>query len=320
MSEPGFYGEAICAIGAFDGVHLGHQYLLQAAQQQADKAGLPCLVVTFDRDPDDLLAPQRTRKLLADSERLQRLGCLDYGGPGLADPAQGITDSRRRLVLALPFEPALAGLAPLDFLNEVLAAHCEPRGIHVGSDFRFGAQAGGNVATLQQWALAHGAAAFGHELLDDTARPVSATRIRDCLASGELAEANRLLTRPHHLRGQIVQGRGFGHQMGFPTANIAGLDGVMQPADGVYAGWLEADGQLLPAAISVGVPLTFGELAATLEVYILDFSGDIYNQVVTVHFREYLRPMQAFADVQALTSQIARDVERTRELTAETGR
>jgi len=349
VSGSEYFGEVVCAIGAFDGVHLGHQYLFSQAQQQADAAGLPLLVVTFDRDPDELFSPGREhRKLLSNAERLARLGSADNGGRrsylsaaaggAVGDAAVGgsaaggaaaggaVSGSERavlapgsseRAVLALPFEHALADLSPADFMDQVLISRCQPRAIHVGADFRFGSKAAGDVRFLEDWALRHDARTFGHELFDDGGQPVTASRIRDCLAAGQLAEANRLLTRPHHLRGQIVKGRGFGREMGFPTANIAVIDGVMPPADGVYAGFFELGGELLGAAISVGVPLTFEGLEASIEVYVLDFEGDLYDKEANVYFLEYLRPMIAFADVDALMTQIGRDVERSRGLAAE---
>ena len=349
MSDQGFYGETICAIGVFDGMHQGHQYLLHEAEQQALELGLPLLIVTFDRDPDELFAPGHAhRKLLSDLERLERLRRSDNtqmravsAGLGSSQPAsisgQAAAGSDQQtpgsgqpastsnqpacaehIVLSLPFEHALADLSPEDFLNKVLAAHCTPRGIHVGADFRFGAKAAGNVEVLREWSKTHGAETFGHRLLDDGDLPVTATRIRDNLEATDLAAANRLLTRPHHLRGRIVKGRGFGREMGFPTANIAVLDGVMQPADGVYAGFFEVGSELLAAAISVGVPLTFEGLDATLEVYVLDFDDDLYEKEANIYFIEYLRPMIAFPEVSALMEQIGRDVEHTRQIAVET--
>jgi riboflavin kinase/FMN adenylyltransferase len=317
MSDQAVLGEVICAIGVFDGMHLGHQYLLAQAQAQADEVGLPLVVVTFDRDPDELLTPDAgPTKLLSDPERLARLHRADNGGARLAQASTGPSSACERVIVSLPFEQWLADLAPEDFLDQVVARRCTPRGIHVGSDFRFGAKAAGSIETLRQWASRHGAEAFGHKLLDDGGLPVSATRIRECLAQARLTEANRLLTRPHHLPGLIVRGRGFGREMGFPTANISGQGGVMQPADGVYAGFFEIGGELLMAAVSVGVPLTFEGLEATLEAYVLDFDGDLYERQATIHFIEYLRPMQDFGEVSRLMEQIGRDVERTREVCA----
>ncbi|MCL2136465.1 MAG: riboflavin biosynthesis protein RibF [Coriobacteriia bacterium] len=318
MGDFAFYGETVCVLGVFDGLHLGHQYLLDQAQRQADQAGLPLLIVTFDRDPDELLSPDHDdNKLLSDSERLLRLSLLDYGGTRHVDTkaADGLAVGQRN-VLTLPFNRELASLPPVDFLDLVLKRHCIPKAIHVGADFRFGYQARGTVETLNEWAGENDAYTFSHRLLDDGGKPISATRIRTSLLVGDLAEANRLLTRPHHLPGTVIHGQGFGQEVGFPTANILGLSKVIQPADGVYAGFFETGGQILAAAISVGVPLTFDNRQSSLEVYCLDFHGDLYGLDATVYFIERLRPMIAFANVDELREQIALDVDRSRQITA----
>jgi riboflavin kinase/FMN adenylyltransferase len=305
-------------IGVFDGVHLGHQYLISQATSQAESLAVPLLITTFDRDPDELFFPEKaSRKLLSDSERLTRLGLAGFGGvPSNMDTADNQPTGTQPIVLALPFNEELAGLSPDDFLNQVLLKHCTPLAIHVGADFRFGNKASGDVSALNKWATAHGAQVFGHHLLDDGGKPITATRIRDCLSSGNLEEANRLLTRPHHISGTVVRGRGFGRDVGFPTANIAATSGVMLPADGVYAGFLECADDLLPAAISVGVPLTFEGVEATVEAYVLDYEGNLYDSQVTIYFVERLRPMIAFASVAELSNQIGKDVKRSRAITA----
>ena len=314
------YGQTVCVIGVFDGVHLGHQYLISQAAIQAEALGIPVLIATFDRDPDELFFPeQASRKLLSDDERLQRLALTGFGSvPTSANDGGSKTTGTSPIVLALPFNKELASLSPDDFLNQVLLKHCSPRAIHVGADFRFGHKASGDVSALSQWAIAHGAQVFGHHLLDDGGQPITATRIRDALSSGNLEEANRLLTRPHHIAGTVVRGRGFGRDVGFPTANIAATSGVMLPADGVYAGFLQCADELLPAAISVGVPLTFEGVQATVEVYVLDYDGDLYDSQVVVYFVERLRPMIAFATVADLSNQIGKDVENSRRITTAT--
>ena len=318
MSALGFFGQTICAIGVFDGLHLGHQCLLEQAKRQAVAEGLPLMVVTFNQDPDEVLFPGKAAyKLLSDDERLTRLSLSDYGGARLvkSKATEVAPSGNKRIVLALPFDEQLAALTPEDFLDHVLAEHCIPRGIHVGADFRFGYKASGNVGTLEEWASAHDAAAFGHRLLDDGGKPISATRIRGSLATGNLEEANRLLTRPHHVFGQVIRGRGFGQTVGFPTANISLSEQVIQPADGVYAGFFEVAGELWPTAVAVGVPLTFEGVDATIEAYVLDYEGDLYDLEVTIYFIERLRPMMAFGSISELTAQISRDVKRTRQIT-----
>jgi len=292
----------VCVIGVFDGLHRGHQYLLAAAEAEAQQLGLPCLVVTFDRDPDEFFLPaSECHKLLSNQERLELLS------------GQG-----QRQLWALSFDAELAAISPRDFLEQTLSSVFRPVSIHVGANFHFGAKAAGDVALLKAWGAETGCRIDDHRLLDEGGQAVSARRIRACLQTSQLAQANYLLTRPHHLRGPVVRGRGVGTQLGFPTANVAGSDGVMLPADGVYAGRAELIGTaaVFPAAISVGVPLTFqrdqAQLAATLEATLLDFQGDLYGSELKLEFLEYLRPMQSFADTESLHNQIAEDVRRTR--------
>jgi riboflavin kinase/FMN adenylyltransferase len=292
---------------------------LAKAEEEARKLGLPCLVVTFDRDPDELFLPlDRQRKLLSNFERLALLS----GHAG------------QREVLALPFDRQTAQLTAGEFLEWLRSDFCHPQVIHVGQDFRFGAKAAGDVQLLQEWGAKQGCQVRAHSLLDDAGIPVTASRIRDCLANGQLEEANHLLTRPHHLFGQVVHGRGIGKGLGFPTANINSDTGVMLPAEGVYAGRVHIlddgvakgvakgryDCQLscvssdaIPAAISVGKPLTFAGVSATVEATLLDFNDDIYAATVVVEFLRYLRPMQAFANPTELSDQITRDVQQVRE-------
>jgi len=334
MSGSDEYGEVVCTIGVFDGMHAGHRFLLSAAQEEADLLGLPLLVVTFQSDPEELFKPAgQCLKLLSNAERLQRLADVEdaaaegevTGAAGAGTAPDGAPEGAdrvspdvtlRRQVLALPFTAELAATDPTDFLNQVLARHCTPASIHVGSNFRFGQAARGDVNLLRRWAATQNPPAQVHEhrLIDSNGLPVSASLIRSLLQDARLQEANQLLTRPHHLHGQIVRGRGFGKEIGFPTANISVLGGSMQPADGVYAGYFELSGEMHAAAISVGVPLTFEGLEASLEVYVLDYEANLYDREATIWFLEYLRPMIAFANTTELMEQISRDVTRTREI------
>ncbi|MCL1879738.1 MAG: riboflavin biosynthesis protein RibF [Actinomycetia bacterium] len=317
--------EAVCTIGVFDGLHIGHRYLLDQAIGDARSLGLPCVALSFDHDPEEaFLPPEKVQHLLSNTERLELL-------------AKSGVDQ----VIVLHFDHALAALTATEFLDQVLGRLLAPKSIHVGADFRFGAAAQGDVACLKQWADSREVAVFGHQLLGDGGQAVSASRIRACLADGRLDEANQLLGRPHHLKGRVVRGRGVGNSLGFPTANIASDDGVVLPADGVYAGLVQfgevrqtesvsengraapSDAPPLPqaelhaAAISVGVPLSFDGVAASLEAFLLDYQGDLYDQELRLHFLKYLRPMQVFGDARALSQQISDDVRQTRKLAAQ---
>jgi riboflavin kinase/FMN adenylyltransferase len=291
-------GAFVCAIGVFDGLHEGHQFLIAQAVAQARRLDVPALVITFDRDPDELfLAPEAQRKLLINEDRIELLA-----GSG-ADA-----------VLVIDFDAELASEQPAEFLNAVIAACGLPRGIHTGADFRFGYRACGTVDDLRLWAADRDCEICAHQLLSDERLPVTATRIRDALQAGELALANRLLTRPYFLWARVGEGRSLGRELGFPTANLELEERLVRPADGVYAGVVTVDGQRYRSAISVGVPATFEGAPATIEAHLLDFQGNLYGRRLQVSFLEYLRKMQSFASVEELQRVVQANIEQARSI------
>ncbi|MDR2587202.1 MAG: riboflavin biosynthesis protein RibF [Coriobacteriales bacterium] len=286
----------VCAIGVFDGLHEGHRFLIDEAIGQARRLGLPAVAITFDRDPDELfLEPAAQRKLLINEDRISMLA------------ASGVD-----VVLVIPFDAAFASKKPLEFLNAVLAAHGTVRGIHIGSDFRFGYHAIGTVDDLRLWSAEHDCEIFAHRLLSSEGLPVTATRIRDALQAGELALANRLLARPHFLWARVAEGRSMGRQLGFPTANLELEERLVKPADGVYAGVVEVAGELYRTAVSVGVPATFAGAPPTIEAHLLDFEGDLYGQRLRIFFLEYLREMRGFASVEELQRTVQHNIAQAR--------
>jgi riboflavin kinase/FMN adenylyltransferase len=291
-------GEFVCAIGVFDGLHEGHRFVIGQAIEQAQRLNIPAVVITFDRDPDELfLEPAAQRKLLINEDRI-----------GL------LADSGADTVLVIPFDTALAAEEPLEFLNAVIAAHGIPRGIHVGADFRFGARALGTVDDLRRWGAERGCEIRAHRLFSDEGLPVTATRIRNALQAGELALANRLLARPYFLWARVAEGRNVGRKLGFPTANLELEERLVRPADGVYAGVVVVGGVRYRAAISVGVPATFEGAPATIEAHLLDFDGDLYGQRIKTFFLEYLREMRPFASIEELQQTVQANIEQTRRI------
>jgi riboflavin kinase/FMN adenylyltransferase len=291
-------GKFVCAIGVFDGVHEGHRFIIGETIAQARRMEASAVAITFDRDPDELfLEPAAQRKLLINEDRIGLLA------------ASGLD-----AVLVIPFDSAFALKEPLDFLNAVVAAHGTPLGIHVGADFRFGHKAQGTVDDLRLWGAGRDCGVFPHKLLSDEGLPVTATRIRDALQAGELALANRLLTRPHFLWARVVPGRSMGRELGFPTANLELEEHLVRPADGVYAGVVEFDDAAYRAAISVGAPATFEGAPPTIEAFLLDFDGDLYQHRIKVSFVEYLRPMRAFPNIDELKRTVQANIEQARAL------
>jgi riboflavin kinase / FMN adenylyltransferase len=299
---------AVVTIGAYDGVHLGHQAVLRLVRELAGARGFEAALVTFDRHPAEVVRPESAPRLLTTLE--QRLELLD---------ATGDLD----LCWVLTFDEARSKEAAEDFVSEVLVDGIGARLVVVGADFHFGHRRGGNVPLLERMGAELGFEVLGLGLVavegDATAVPYSSTRIRELLAKGDVAEAARLLGRPHEVRGVVERGdqRGAEH-LGMPTANLTVPERICLPADGVYAGTFVAeDGVERPAAISVGTRPTFYDDGDVLvEAYVLDFDGDLYAQRVKVRFREWVRGQERFDSTEALVEQMNADVEATRRILA----
>ncbi|HET7572185.1 MAG TPA: riboflavin biosynthesis protein RibF [Gaiellaceae bacterium] len=265
------------AIGTFDGVHLGHRRVLEAAQS----AGLRRTVVTFDPHPRALLADGV--ELLATLER--RLELL---------AAAGVDD-----VLVLRFDRALADLTPEGFADGVLrAAGVEL--VAAGETFRFGRDRAGDLALLRR---------LGFEVRPvPIVESVSSSHVRRLLHAGELGAAAQLLGRPPEVEGPVVRGDGRGRELGFPTANLDVPADLLVPPDGVYAG--AALGRR--AAVSIGTNPHFGGVERRVEAHLLDFDGDLYGEPLRVELWQPLRAQASFASLDELVAAIRHDVERAR--------
>lgn len=294
--ESGLLAGAVCAFGVFDGVHVGHQYLLGEARAEAQEAGAPFVALTFDKDPDEFFRPDALRKLFSNEERL------------------GLLEEQGATVVAIPFTREFAALSPEDFLRAAFDGAL-PLSIHLGEDARFGAKAAGTVADLRAWGERVGVGVRAHGLLTDGGKPVTATRIRGLLAEGEgIAEANRLLGRPYHVYGTVEAGRGEGRSFGIRTANLRVPDQLRALADGVYAAYVHVDGVRYKSAVNVGVSATFADRStATCEPHILDFDGDLYGQRIKVEFMQWLRPMRKFESTEELIATINSNIDWVRE-------
>ena len=295
---------SVVTIGAYDGVHLGHQRVLHLVRELASARGLEAAVVTFDRHPAQVVRPESAPKLLTSLD--QKLELLD---------ATGDVD----VCCVLTFDEARSHETAEDFVTEVLVEKLRARRVVVGDDFHFGHKRGGNVPLLGRMGAELGFEVLGLALVavegDGGGTIYSSTRIRELLAEGDVTKAARLLGRPHEVRGIVTEGDRRGRTLGFPTANLTVPSEICLPADGIYAGTFVADdGVSRPAAISLGRRPTFYDHAdmSLLEAYVLDFDGDLYGQQAGVRFVERLRGEQRFDSVDALVEQMSRDVEATR--------
>ncbi|HZN13003.1 MAG TPA: bifunctional riboflavin kinase/FAD synthetase [Acidimicrobiales bacterium] len=291
----------VVTIGAYDGVHLGHRALIADVRRMAAERECASAVVTFDRHPAMVVRPDSAPKLLTDLD--QKLELL---------AGTGIDYS-----LVVHFDEARAAESAEDFVREVLVDCLRARAVVVGHDFHFGKGRRGNVALLADMGGQLGFDVLGIKLVEDNGAAVSSTEIRRRLGLGDVTGAAELLGRPHEVRGTVVQGDQRGRHLGFPTANVAVPAEVQLPADGIYAGWYERpDGSTHPAALSLGRRPTFyaNAEASLLEAYLIDFDGDLYGEHAKVRFIARLRGEQKFDSIEALTEQIARDVDATRSL------
>ena len=285
-------GDIVATMGVFDGVHQGHQYLISHALADAEALNVPAWVITFDRDPEEVLrVGNYHHKLLSNTDRLRLLARTGVDG-----------------VLAIPFNEAFAHLTYDEFCETFIRPTASVRSLHVGVGFRYGTKTQGTTETLGAWMSLQGGKVTAHELFDEGGSSVSATRIRGLLANCEVEEANRLLTRPFFLKGAVVEGRGVGKELGIPTANLKPEFPAVTLGDGVYGGYVFVAATRYRAAISIGLASTFGVKTSTIEPHLLDFDGDLYGQEITISFLRYLRPMTTFASTDVLKGAIKDDI------------
>lgn len=299
-------GRTAVTVGNFDGVHRGHQLVVSRTREVAAETGAAQVVaVTFDPHPIAVLRPEHAPPTLTSIE--ERATLLARCG----------VDA----VLVVPFDRAVATWSPERFVTEILLETLHAAAVVVGSNFRFGARAAGDLALLRRLGEELGFRAEGVPL-DGGPQVWSSTYVRTCLAAGDVEGATEALGRPVAVRGAVQRGDRRGRELGYPTANVA-TDGRAVPADGVYAGWvrvLECD-ERHPAAISVGTNPTFaGERTRRVEAYVLDRDDlDLYDREVEVVFAHRLRGMLRFDSVEDLLAAMAGDVEQARVLLGVSG-
>jgi riboflavin kinase/FMN adenylyltransferase len=303
---PAGWGRCVITIGEFDGVHRGHQRIVERAAQAGKERGLPVVVITFDPHPDEVIRPGSHPPLLCSARRRAELLA------GLGADA----------VLVLPFTLEFSRLDPGEFVRTVLVDRLHAAMVVVGEDFRFGHKAAGDVPLLAKLGEKYEFATEGIPLLGAEGARISSTSIRDMLAAGDVAAAAKALGRPHRVEGVVVRGHQRGRALGFPTANLETPPHTAIPADGIYAGWLASldengrDAERWPAAISIGTNPTFGEGERTVEAYALDRTDlDLYGMHAAIDFTARLRGTLRFDSVDALVEQMRRDVDQARELT-----
>ena len=290
-------GATAVTVGKFDGIHLGHQALLGELKLAANQHSLTSVMVTFDRHPDALLNPTNLKWPLI--------------GPN--QKAELVAEAGVDVLATLAFDEVLAEQTADEFVMQILVDTLDAKIVIVGEDFRFGAGGAGSVATLHDLGQRLGFEVRVIASASVAGVKVSTSTIRDLLDSGDVAKAASLLGRVHTTVGVVEHGLKIGRTIGFPTANMSREAEGYLPLDGVYAGWLVADGVRYPAAHSVGINETFQAVPRLVESHVLDRKDlDLYDKVVTLEYVDFIRPSAKFDGVDALIEEINRDLDKVR--------
>jgi riboflavin kinase / FMN adenylyltransferase len=296
------YAVPVVAIGNFDGVHAGHQEILQTAMNEARAVKGSALVLTFDPLPTKVLAPERAPKLILTPE----------------DKLELLRQSGLDAVLVLEFTLELSHLPPREFVHEYLVKRIGVRTVVVGHSVNFGYQRAGNAEVMTELGREFGFETRVVGPVTVEGMEASSTRIREIIGEGDLVTAAKLLGRCHFLRGPVVHGRERGRTIGFPTANIHSRTELLPP-DGVYATRIVLpDGSAHGSITNIGMRPTFAEPERTIEAHIFDFNRDIYDQDVKLEIIERIRPEKKFESGAALAVQIASDVKRAKAIVGAT--
>jgi riboflavin kinase/FMN adenylyltransferase len=293
---------AVAAIGNFDGVHLGHRDIFRRVKRLAAAIGGVSVVVTFIPHPLKVLATSRSLRLIntyGEKETLIEASGIDY-------------------LVVIPFTPDFAALSAETFVCRVLIDVIGIEKLIVGYDYAFGRNREGNRELLMRLGEQHGFAVEVLEPLGNGSEIYSSSAIRRLVADGRVRDVVPLLGRHFSLSGRVVHGHHRGEGLGFPTANLV-TDKELIPRDGVYAVKVKIDDVMYNGACNIGTNPTFGDEAVAIEVFLLDFSADLYGRDVRLYFIDRIREERKFADVTSLQQAIAADVERCRELLRDAG-
>ncbi|MDH5231677.1 MAG: bifunctional riboflavin kinase/FAD synthetase [Gammaproteobacteria bacterium] len=296
-------GGSVATIGNFDGVHRGHQAIIERIQQKALELSAPTVLITFEPYPQEFFAGDKAAaRLMRFREKMERFKEL------------GVDK-----VLCLRFNAKLASLSAEDFIQRILVQGLQVKHLVVGDDFRFGHQRRGDITLLQQAARDFGFGLEDTPTVEYQGQRISSTRVRDALAKGDCTQMDALLGHHYFLAGRVAHGDKRGRTIGFPTANIH-LRGKTAPVSGVFAVSVEGiDSAPLGAVANIGSRPTVDGIKKLLEPHILDFSSDIYGRHVKVNFLHFIRAEQRFDSLQALVAQIEKDSDQARQWLLENG-
>ena len=295
------FSRTVITIGNFDGVHLGHRAILARVVQRARELEAQSVAVTFEPHPLKVLRPEVDMPLL--TTPAQKIKLLDLAG--------------LEAVVVLPFTPEFAGIPAREFVQRYFLERLRIREVVVGHDYCFGRGREGNIELLEAMGRQHGFTVQVVWAVEMEGAVVSSSLIRAMLRLGKVTEAARLLGRAYEVQGKVVPGKGRGAKLlGIPTANIR-PENELLPATGIYAVRVHRGGEVLPGAANIGICPTFENGEFSLEVHLLDFAGDLYDESLGVDFVARLREERRFPSIEALAAQIQADIAAARGVLAE---
>lgn len=294
----------IATVGTFDGVHRGHWSVLEEIGTRAEARGGRSVLVTFEPHPLKIVRPEAAPKMLTNTEEKKAV----------------LADSRLDYVAFLAFTPELREYSPRRFVTEILVGGLGMSELVIGYDHGFGRGRSGDAGTLRAIGAELGFAVDVVEAVHAGSTAVSSSSIRRALTEGRLADANRDLGRPYSLTGTVIRGDGRGRELGFPTANLRvhGTDKLI-PAEGIYACYATVPAGRFMGALHIGVRPTFPGTGAAVEVFLLDFGGELYGREIRLELIERLRPVAAFDSPAELVAQMRADILRAREVLSAAG-
>ena len=285
----------VATIGAFDGVHLGHQAVIRHLLEKSAEFSLPALIIAFEPLPREYFSPlQAPARIMSFWEKCRAL--------------EGLGVER---LLRIRFNEQFRGMSAQEFVDNIFVAGLGVRYVVLGDDFRFGAGREGDTNFIREQGLRYGFEAGATSTVEIGGERVSSTRIREALENADFEAAEIMLGRPYSMSGRVIYGRQLGRSLGTPTANIE-LRRLRSPLSGVYVVEVSVGGlERLPGVANVGVRPTVepGTPQPILEVHILDFEGDLYGRQADIQFLEKLRDEQKFSGLEALKAAIQRDIE-----------
>jgi riboflavin kinase/FMN adenylyltransferase len=285
--------DTLLTIGVFDGVHLGHKYLISKLKKSAEQENLLSGVVTFRQHPLEILAPETVLPYLTNCDEKVEL----------------LKAEKVDIVIPLTFTPEMAGLTAREFAG-LLKKYLKMRGLVIGPDFTLGKDKEGNVSVLRELGREMGFSVTMVAAMNFFGEVVSSTAIRKYLQEGNLKNVSKLLGRTFSLQGVVVKGEGRGRTLGFPTANLE-VDSVQSLLpEGVYATWIHIGDERYPSVTNIGKRPTFGSNGRTVETYIIDFKGDLYGRELKIDIVDLLRKETKFKNTDELRHQIRDDIEK----------